>query len=89
LQNPDAFIVPDNMTDAKFNGWLTLSDGSLREHGGNPNMVSTPSQRAALTAAENVFLDRDLATQGRDLPTGIPEEKAGGDPESPKLKGGG
>jgi len=51
-------------------------------------MVSTPAQRAALTAAENAFLDRDLANQGRDLPAEIPEEKVEGGPESPKSKRG-
>jgi hypothetical protein len=65
--NPDAYIEPDNMTDAKFEGWVTLSDAPLREAGGNPNMVSTPSQRAAITAAEDVFLARDLAEANRYL----------------------
>ena len=66
-ENPEAFFVPDGMTDAKFEEWVTLSDRPLREDGGNPNMVSTLAQRAALTAAEHVFLSRDLAERNEYL----------------------
>jgi len=56
-QNPDVYVEPDAID---FEGWATLSDGPLHEHGGNPQMMSTPAQRAALTAAEDAFLARDL-----------------------------